>query len=207
MKIGILGTGKMSSGLGNLWIKAGHSVCFGSREPDKAKELAQSSGTTASGGTHSEAAAFGEVVVLGVPWSAAEATVKSLNLQGKILIDLTNAVGPDGLLLPSTTSAGEEVAKWARGARVVKAFNTIHFRNLGNSRFGDLQPDVFICGDDASAKAVVRSLVADAGFDPVETGAMKNARFVEATAILWMRLAFEQGMSGETAFKLLRRTP
>jgi predicted dinucleotide-binding enzyme len=197
----------MSSGLGKLWAAKGNRVFFGSRESDKAKELAKSVGANAQGGTQAEAAAFGAVVLLGVPFAAAEATVKAVlpHLKGKVLIDCTNAWGADGMLIPSTSSAGEEIARWAIGAKVVKAFNEIHFRNLSKGPFGNLKADVYYCSDYADAKPPAVQLINDADFEPIDAGPLKNARYVEALVYLWARLAFDQGLGAESAFKLLRR--
>lgn len=95
LKIGVLGTGRMAGNLGKLWAAQGHQVFFGSRETQKARALAESVGPNVRGGTLAEAAAFGEVILLAVPWLAAEATLKTLgSLAGKILVDITNAIKP-----------------------------------------------------------------------------------------------------------------
>ena len=209
IKIGTIGTGRMAGNLGKLWAATGHQIFFGSRDPQKAKSLAGSIGSNADGGTPAEAIAFGEVILLAVPWTAAEETLKALGpFEGKILIDMTNPVKPSEagmqLALDSATSAAEQIAGWASDARVVKAFNTIYFENLEKPQFGAEQASSFFCGDDDQAKAVVAQLSRDIGFDPVDSGPLTNARLLEPLAVLWMQLAFG-GNETDIAFKLLRR--
>lgn len=122
MKIGIIGTGSMGKGLGKIWAEKNHEIMFGSRDPVNAEKLANSFGTNVLGGTYADAAKFGEVVVLAVPWSAAQESIQAVgDLNEKIVIDCTNAVAPHlgGLLLGHTTSAAEKIAEWAKGAKVV----------------------------------------------------------------------------------------
>ena len=206
MQIGIIGAGKMGGGLGRLWAAKGHQGLFGSREPEKARAQTASL-DNARGGSLEEAAAFGEIILLSVPWSAAIDAVKSLQrLSGKTLIDLTNPIAPGmTLAVGHTTSAAEEIAKVANGAHVVKAFNGIHYSLLDNPRFDGYPADVYYCGDDAGAKAAVAQLITDAGFEPVDVGLLENARLLEPLANLWMKLAFVQGLGTEFAFKLLKR--
>jgi NADPH-dependent F420 reductase len=207
MKIGVIGTGRMGSGLGKLWAANGHQVMFGSRDPDKARRLAQTARSKASGGTYADAAAFGEVLLFAVPWPAAEEVLTSVGpLSGKVLIDITNAFGPSGdLALGHSTSAAEQIARWAPGARVVKAFNGIHYERLDQRRYGDQAASLFFCGDDAEAKRAVAQLGAELGLDPVDCGPLASARLLEPLAMLWIFLAFRAGMGPDIAFRLLRR--
>jgi predicted dinucleotide-binding enzyme len=110
-----------------------------------------------------------------------------------------------GLTIGTTASAGEQVAAWATGARVVKAFNTIGAANFGNARFGAQRADGFYCGDDAVSKSAVRELIEAAGFDPVDVGPLRQARWLEPLAMLWIDLAVNQRQGANHAFKLLRR--
>ena len=100
----------------------------------------------------------------------------------------------------------EQVSAWAGGARVVKAFNSIGAGNFGRADFAGQTADGFYCGDDAAAKAVVKPLIADTGLNPVDVGPLRNARWLEAIAMLWIDLAVNQGWGGDHAFKLLRRS-
>jgi 8-hydroxy-5-deazaflavin:NADPH oxidoreductase len=125
----------------------------------------------------------------------------------KILIDATNPLLPDlsGLALGTTTSAAEQIAAWAPGAHVVKAFNTIGFNIMAQPRFGQDRALLFYCGDDAQAKNTVAQLASTIDFDPVDAGPLKQARLLEPFAMLWISLAFSQGFGREFAFKLLKR--
>jgi hypothetical protein len=107
----------------------------------------------------------------------------------------------------SSEAAAEDIARWAKGARVVKAFNSLGAANLTQLQFGSLKADVFICGDDPTAKAVVGELARIIGFDVVDAGPLSNAVLVEALAKLWVQLAYAQGLGPDIAFKLLKRPP
>jgi 8-hydroxy-5-deazaflavin:NADPH oxidoreductase len=209
MNIGILGTGNMASGLGKLWSAKGHQVCFGSRDAAKAKKLATEIGANCSGGSYAEAVKFGPVVLLASKFSGAEAVVKSAgSFEGKVLIDLTNPLTEDfsHLSVGYTTSAAEEVAKWAKGAKVVKAFNTVFSPLLaGDHNFHGYVPSVFLCSDHADARDTAADLVKSAGFDPVDGGPLENARFVEPMAMFLIRLAYGSGMGANISYKLLRK--
>ncbi len=210
MQIGILGAGNVGAALARAWTGKGHKVMFG--VPDAKSERTQKAlaalGGAARAGTNAEAAAFGEVIALTVPWPAARQAVESCgNLTGKVLIDCTNPLAADlkGLEVGHSTSAGEQVAGWARGARVVKAFNTIGAGNLGRADFAGTRADGFYCGDDDAAKSLAKGLIADAGLNPLDVGPLRNARLLEPLAMLWIDLAVNQGWGINHAFKLLRR--
>ena len=209
MRIGIIGTGRMGSTLGKLWAAKGHYVRFGSRDPQKAQSLAKSLGEeNLSGGTVSDAVKFGEVILLATPWAAAAEVVKGAgSFEGKFLIDCTNPISPGGggLAVGHTTSAAEEIAKWATRAKVVKAFNSIYWENLETPLFGTQNASLFFCGDDEEAKKIVANLGTDIGFDPVDSGPLINARYLEPLAFLWIDLAFARGLGTGIALKLLRR--
>jgi 8-hydroxy-5-deazaflavin:NADPH oxidoreductase len=211
LKIAVIGAGNVGGALGKLWAAKGHNVVFGVRDPQGSKilQLLKSTNGKARAATVNEAASAAEAVVLAVPWPAAQDAISEMgNLAGKIVIDCINPLTPDlsTLAVGTTNSAGEEVSRWARGAKVVKAFNTIGAPNFENPRFGSENASMFICGDDASAKASVSKLASELGFDVVDVGPITEARWLEAIAVLWIHLALKQGL-GPTghAFKLLRR--
>jgi predicted dinucleotide-binding enzyme len=136
MKIGIIGTGNMGSGLGKQWAAKGHQVLFGSRDPQKAHTLADSVGADASSGTYAEAVRFGEAVLLAVPWRGVEDSIaRAGSFTDKILIDCTNPMTADymSLLVGHTSSGAEEIARLAARARVVKAFNHIYAQIIHSS--------------------------------------------------------------------------
>jgi len=189
-KIAVIGAGNVGGALARIWSAAGHEVKVGGR------------------GKNQAATAGAEIVALCVPWQAAEDAVRtSGDLSGAIIIDCTNPLLPDlsGLALGTTTSAAEQISVWAAGARVVKAFNTIGAACYGNAQFGAQRADGFYCGDDASAKNSVRELIADVGLDPADVGPLRNARYLEALAMLWIDLAVNQKQGPNHGFKLLRR--
>lgn len=210
MKIGIIGSGNVGSALGRIWAGKGHEVMFSSRHPEKSRALAQSVGNNASSGLPAEAVKFGDIVVLAVPWSQAENALRSAgSLDGKVLIDCTNPLKPDysGLAIGLTTSAAGEDAKVARGARVVKAFNTT-FASLMASEsrlFGEVPPAGSYCGGDAAAKAVLSDLIKDMGLESVDAGPLERSRCLEPLSFLRMDLGFNQKMGTNIALRLLKR--
>ena len=209
MKIGIIGgTGRLGLALGKIWLQKGHKVMFGSQEPKKAEKLTNSIGPNAYSGSYEEAVKFGDIIVLSVPWSAAKQAIKeSGDLNGKILVDSTTTAAPKlgGSLIRVTPSAAEKVAKWAVGAKVLKAVHTIGVESLNKLQFGTQNASLFICGDNLNAKSLAKQLGADLGFDVIDAGPLKNAGFIEPLGMLWIELAYNQGMGTDIAFKLLRR--
>jgi hypothetical protein len=210
MKIGIIGSGNVGGALGGRWAKLGHEVIFGTRNPqgiDVQQLAAKASGKT-SVATLADAAREGEVVLLSTPWPATQQIIAGLgDLNGKILIDATNPLLPDlsGLTHGTTTSGGEQVASWARSARVVKAFNTVGANIMANSTFDGHKPVLFYCGDDAEAKQVVKKLIDELIFEAVDAGPLTQARLLEPFALLWISMALVHGLGRDFAFELLRR--
>lgn len=210
MKIAIIGAGNVGGTLGKAWAAKGHDIIFGVRDPQAAKvqEVVKATGGRTRATTVKDAAAQAEVVLLATPWGATQDAIKAAGpLAGKVVIDATNPLKPDfsGLALGYTTSAGEEVARWAPGAKVVKAFNSIGAQHMANPRFGGQSASMFICGDDATAKKTVAGLAEALGFDPVDAGPLTQARLLEPLAMLWISLAYAYGHGVDIAFKLLRR--
>jgi predicted dinucleotide-binding enzyme len=214
MEIGVIGAGNVGGTLGRRWAQAGHKVVFGVREPndEKVRTLLAAAGANARAGRVEEATAASAVVVLTVPWEAADDAIRSAGvLTGKVLVDATNPVAmgleglQHGLLVGHTTSAAEQVAAWARGARVVKAFNTTGFGNMHDPRYGSQAATMFLCGDDTEAKEVVTQLGKDLGFEMQDAGPLTIARLLEPLAMLWIHLAVFQGLGPDIAFTLQRR--
>ncbi len=198
MKIAILGSGNVGTALGDGWSAKGHNVVYGSRSPEKESDRNRKFASIA------DAIAQSEVVVLAVPWNAVEAVVSKHNLAGKTVIDCTNPLTSSlELAVGFTTSAGEIVAGLANGARVVKAFNTTGFRNMRDPQFGAIRLTMFYAGDDDSAKQVAKQLIADIGFDPVDAGPLKSARYLEPMAVLWISLFLK--MNHDIAFQFIKR--
>ncbi|HKR96318.1 MAG TPA: NADPH-dependent F420 reductase [Candidatus Angelobacter sp.] len=180
MKIGILGAGNIGATAARLFIAAGHEVAVSnSRGPESLKDLARELGSRAQGMTIDNAARFGEVVLLAVPWRAPEALPHPDRLRGKIVIDAMNPYRPDGGFydLGNSTSS-EEVLKRIPGARLVKAFNTIYYVHLAGRGRKDLPTDerhtIYVAGDDAEAKQVVSRLIEEIGFAAIDTGSLRE---------------------------------
>jgi NADPH-dependent F420 reductase len=210
MEIAIIGAGDVGGTLGKIWVKKGHQIMFGVRnlQSPNVLNLIRSTNSGVKVGTIGEAASFADVIVLAIPWMAVEEAIKSAgDLSGKILIDPTNPINADltGLVIESSTSAAEEIARWAKGSKVVKAFNSIGAKTLNNLQFGLVRADAFICGDDYKAKTVVKKLATEIGFDTVDAGPLINARVLEYMALLWIQLAYSRQMGPNIAFKLLTR--
>jgi predicted dinucleotide-binding enzyme len=211
MKIAIIGYGNVGSALGTGWLRAGHEVIFGVREPrsPQLRDLLETLGDRASAATVAEAAAAADVVVLATPWSAAEPAIRSAGrLVDKVLIDCTNPIGREGLLAIGLHDSGAEcIERWAFGAKVVKAFNSTGSANMADADYGDHQPRpaMFLCGDEDGAKSLVLQLVEDLGFDAIDCGPLTSARYLEPLAMLWIQLAYRQGLGENIAFSLLRR--
>jgi predicted dinucleotide-binding enzyme len=151
------------------------------------------------------AVAQSEIVALATPWDGTQAAIRAAgDLAGKVLLDCTNPIGAGGLALGHTTSGAEQIAEWAPGARVVKAFNTTGWEVMADTAFAGGKPALFLCGDDAEARQTVAGLAADLGFEPVDCGPLRMARSLEPLAVLWISLA-RSGMGRHFAWALLRR--
>jgi hypothetical protein len=219
MKIGIIGSGNIGSGLGKLFANHGHQIMFSySRDPAKILRLAEEAGPTAQSGTAAEAAQFGDVILLAVGWESVPAALNAAGpLDGKMLISCVNPLTPDysGLTVGTTTSGAEEIAKLAPQAHVVESFLNVFAGILhsGSMRFAADVPSVFYCGDDVDSKQIVANLITEIGLEPVDAGPLRNARFVEPTAMLILQLGAFLGMAKEwkpgeftdLSVKLLRR--
>ena len=210
MKIAMIGTGRVGSALGRRWAPKGHHVIYGASDldSDEVRDVLAKSGPNASAASVPDAAAAGELIVLAIPWHAAREVLDQMApLEGKILIDCINPIRPDfsGLDLGDATSAAEQIAAWAPGAKVVKAFNTVSDPTMLNPRYGDQQASMFYCGDDEQAKSVVRRLTEELDMEPVDAGPLKNARYLESLAMLYIYLAIFGGWGAECAFKMVKR--
>jgi 8-hydroxy-5-deazaflavin:NADPH oxidoreductase len=180
MKIGIIGAGHMGSTLARLFVKAGHEVALAnSRGPASLKPLIDELGPKAQAMTVAEAARWAEIVVLVVPWHKPEALPPADAVQAKIVIDAMNPYMENGGLydLGESTSS-EETLKRLPGARLVKAFNTIYYRNLAADGRTDLPLEhrlaIYLAGDDRDAKLTVSKLIEQIGFAPVSTGSLRD---------------------------------
>jgi hypothetical protein len=208
MSISIIGAGNVGMALGSAFTRRGQSVVFGVPDPEKYREAVSALGDAASVASTAQAIAAGDVVILAVPYAALPAIAQSVpDWQGKILIDASNplASGLSGLVLGTSTSGAEELAKLARGARVVKAFNTTGAENMADTRYPGGAPMMPVCGDDAEARQRVMALATLIGFDAVDLGPLMAARYLEPLAMTWIHLAIKQGHGRKFAFAMLRR--
>ncbi len=183
MKIGIIGSGNVGSALGAVWVKAGHEVMFSSRHIEHDRALAAELGAGARAGTPREAAAFGEVVMVSVPYGALPDVGKDLAdlIKGKVVIDTCN---------PFPNRDGE-IANWARekgaglasaellpGARVVRAFNAIGAARMGSAYQEPGRVGMPIAGDDAEAVAIASRLIREIGYEPVLIGGLEMGKYL-----------------------------
>ncbi len=213
MKIAIIGAGNVGGTLGAAWAqKAGHDIVFGVRNPgaEKTQALLSKVGGKARAVAPAEATVSADFTVLTTPWPQTEAAIRSLgNVSGKIILDATNplAMGPDGLGLEigHNISAGEKVQGWAAGASVFKTLNTTGFGNMAEPIYHGVKSVMFVAGDDAANKSKVVDLVASLGFDVIDAGPLRNARLLEAHAMLWIELALKRGLGRDWAFARVKR--
>ncbi len=190
-KVAIIGDGNVGSALRRGLERAGHEVKAVGKDPQKVRELA----------------GWGEVVILAVPFVAMDEVVRELGdaANGKVLVDVTNALGPNfQLALGFTTSGAEELQKKAARAKVVKAFNTVFAKHMDSGKLLGAALTLFAASDDAGAKEKVLSLGKDIGFDAVDAGPLANARWLETLGYLNIQLGFTQKMGTEIGFKLIR---
>ena len=197
MNITVIGSGNMGYAFGKQLARGGHRVGVAARDLDKAEAVAAAHpGSTAS--SLAKAAEHAEVIVLATGYGDAVAALKSVgDLQGKVVIDITNPLTADfmGLTIGHTTSAAEEIAKAVPEVKVVKAFNTVFAQVLADGAdFGNGQRvPVYFAGDDAAAKSTVSALIESIGFAPVDAGPLKNARYLEPLAGLNIYFGYGAG--------------
>jgi predicted dinucleotide-binding enzyme len=209
MKIAVIGAGNVGGTLGRRWAALGHEVVFGVRDPtrEKYQGLVTQTGGRARLATNREACSGAGAVLLATPWSTTQAALGECGpLDGQVLIDATNPLGADlKLTIGHGDSGGEQVARWAPGARVVKAFNTTGFNIMEDPAIQGRHAVMFVAGDDPSAKSVVIDLANAIGFEAVDAGALDSSRMLEPLAQLWIHCAYRQGLTRDYAFHLLRR--
>ena len=201
MKIGILATGRMATGLARTYAKSGHEVTLGSRNPQRAQHAAAELAGTVRGASHVDASREAEIVVLAVPFGNAVDTVRPLAdmLAEKIVIDITNPFGA----VPAGQIAGiEHNAKAAPRARWVAAYKTTFWKTLDQPVAADGQQyDVLVCADDAMAKRSVIRLIDQTGFRAVDCGRLENARTVDLMVPLMIELDGRYGQNSLSSWR------
>jgi len=210
MRIGILGSGLMGAKLGTIFARAGHEVTFSyARSARKLRDLARDAGR-AKAGTPREAAQDADAILLAVHWSRVDDVLQQAgDLSGRVVLtcSLPMNEGNTDLVVAHTSSGAEELARKLPRARVVAAFNTVPSEVL----FGVFEagrkagrPGLVYCGDDAGAKVVAAGLIRDAGFEPVDAGPLRIARYTEPFALLVAQLAYEGSAGPELAYRFER---
>jgi 8-hydroxy-5-deazaflavin:NADPH oxidoreductase len=182
LKIGIIGTGKIGGALARHWASAGYDVFVSSRHPEELQSLVAQIGPHARAGTPREAAAFGNVILVSVPYSAMPQIGEDLSaeLAGKVILDTSNPVTArdgDMAIEAQKKGAGIATAQFLHSSRVVRAFNCIPAASLANA--ANRAPErlaIPIGGDDPEALRIAQKLVRDAGFDPVVVGSLAQTR-------------------------------
>jgi predicted dinucleotide-binding enzyme len=208
MRIGILGSGLIGGKLGTIFARAGHEVVFSyARSPEKLEGLARDAGGNARAGTPGEAAQEADVLLLAVHWSRLDDVLAQAgDLSGKVIVSCSLPMNADDteLAVAHTTSGSEELAKRVPEAQVVCAFNTVPSEVLFGvfeARGKAPRPSLVYCGDDSGSKEVAAELIREAGFDPVDGGPLRIARYTEPFALLVAQLAYEGTEGPELAYR------
>ncbi|MGA8261011.1 MAG: NAD(P)-binding domain-containing protein [Arenicellales bacterium] len=183
LKIGVVGSGRVGGTLGGVWVKAGHRVMFSSRHIENDRKLAADLGPNAFAGTPREAAAFGDVLMISVPYGALPDVGRTLGklLDGKIVIDTCNPfVSRDGEIAKRALEQGVGLvsAELLPGARIVRAFNAIGYTRMGQAHEHPGRVGMPIAGDDPEAIELASRLIRDIGYEPVLVGGLAKAKYL-----------------------------
>jgi hypothetical protein len=187
-RIGIIGDGNVGSALARGLKRAGYDVRATGKENVK------------------ETAAWGEIVILAVPFGAIDDALSTMGdaIDGKILVDVTNALDANmNLVLGCTNSGAEELQKKAQNAKVVKAFNTVFAEHQDKGKVGDEVLTAFVASDDDASRDAVLALAKDIGFDAVSAGPLQNARWLETLGYLNIQLGYVVGLGTKTGFRYI----
>ena len=201
MNIAILGTGNIGSTLGTKWIKAGHSVYFGTRNPQKpeVQALLKSLGANAHAASIEQAIQSSEVVLFAIPGNTMDETItaNARALDGKIIIDAANKITSPVMDSLATFAAKTPTAK------LYRAFNNYGWENFESPQFGSNTADLFFCGTEGDSRKAVEKLIADVGLNPVYLGGIDQAAVVDSILKLWFALSSGQKKGRHLAFKVL----
>ena len=211
MRVGILGSGLMGGKLGTILARAGHEVVFSyARSTGKLDRLADDARGKGRAGTPREAAEHADAILLAVHWSRIDDVLRQAgDLSRKVIVTCSLPMNADdtGLVIAHTDSGAEALAKKVPKARVVSAFNTVPSEVLFGvfeGRRKSRRPSLVYCGDDAAGKEIAAGLIRDAGFDPVDAGPLRMARYTEPFALLVAQLAYEGNEGPELAYRFER---
>jgi predicted dinucleotide-binding enzyme len=189
-KVAMIGDGNVGTALTQGLTRAGYEVQAVGKEPQRVKEVAQ----------------WGDIIVLAVPFTERENAIREMAdaIHGKVVVDVTNALGRDGAFAASTTKSGaEELQEKAGAAKVVKAFNTVFAQHMDKGQVHGEKITAFVAGDDAQAKHKVLRLARDIGFDAVDAGKLESARWLEPLGMLNIQLGYKQGLGPAIGIKLV----
>jgi predicted dinucleotide-binding enzyme len=193
MKVAMIGKGNVGTAIGKGLNAHGHEVKYGHRDPNEPVK---------------EAAEWGELIVLAVPYEAIDDVVREMGLavDGKVVLDVTNAIGEHGkLAIGFSTSAAEELQKKLPKSYVAKAFNTVFAPNQSSGKIGQWQLTLFVASDNERAKEMIMQLGAEMGFDAVDAGSLRAARYLEPMAMLLISLGYDLGMGTDIGYKLAKK--
>jgi 8-hydroxy-5-deazaflavin:NADPH oxidoreductase len=214
LKVAVLGSGVVGEALANGFLKYGYEVMRGSRAPDKLGDWKKVAGAKAKIGTFAEAAKFGDLAVLAVKGTAAESALELCGKDGlaqKTVIDATNPIAeapPEGGVLKFFTnlddSLMERLQRKLPTTRFVKAFSCVGNAFMVNPDFAGTKPTMFICGNDAGAKATVTEILGQFGWESEDMGGVEAARAIEPLCMLWCIPGMLRNEWGH-AFKLLKK--
>ena len=211
MRIGILGSGLMGAKLGTIFARAGHDVVFSySRSRKKLERLAREARGSARAGTPREAVEDADALLLAVNWSQLDDVLEQAgDLSGKVIVTCSLPMSADNsaVVIADASSGAEELARRVPGARVVAAWNTVPSEVLFNvfaARDRTPRPSLLFCGDDPGAKQVTAGLIRDVGYEPVDTGALRMARYLEPFAMVVAQLAYVGEWGPELVYRFER---
>jgi predicted dinucleotide-binding enzyme len=193
-KIAIIGKGNVGKALAEGLRRAGNEIRFGSTDPKESP---------------GEVSAWADVVILAVPWGAHAEIARTIGsaLDGKPVVDVSNVLTPSfELALGFTTSEAEELQKLVPRAKVVKAFNTVFAQNMSTGRLRGERLTVLVAGEDAGTKDIVRKLAEGIGFDSVDAGPLKSARYLEPLGMLNITLGYGLKMGTDIGFRLIKKS-
>lgn len=212
MRIGILGSGLMGGKLGTIFARAGHDVVFSyARSEQKLKTLARNAKGNATHGTPREAALNADALLLAVHWSRVDDALKQAgDLSGKVIVSCSLPMNADDtkLVIAHTSSGAEALAAKVRKARVVSAFSTVPsevlFDVFDAKRRTRRRASLVYCGDERDANDVAASLIRDVGFEPVDAGPLRIARYLEPFSLAMGQLAYEGDRGPRIAYRFER---
>jgi predicted dinucleotide-binding enzyme len=208
MRIGVLGSGLMGGKLGTIFARVGHEVVFSYSHSDaKLKRLARGAGGHARAGTPEEATRDADALLLAVHWSRIDDVLKKAgDLSGKVIVScsLPMNAADSALVVAHKSSGAEKLALKRPKARVVSAFNTVPSEvlfSVFDGAGGGRRPSLVYCGDDKKAKRVAAQLISDVGFEPIDAGPLRIARYTEPYALLVAQLAYEGDRGPALAYR------